>query len=96
MLLENSPSNTGYNWKPLRSDLYAVILAGDASVEDFDHLHSVLRQVFTRLPPGWLKDSINPAAVSAIGAAMRGRHMVENPEAFRVHVQYIPSEHGEL
>lgn len=94
MLLEDSPRNIGSYWKLLRSDFYAVIVAGDASPAGFDHLRSVLRQYFSGLPPSWLKDSIDPKAVSTIGAAVRARDMVENPKVFKPYIQYI--DFGEL
>jgi hypothetical protein len=88
MLLKHSASNTGQDWKPLRSDIRAVILAGDASLEGFDQLRPTLREAFTTLPAtGWLKDAINPKDMAAVGAAKRAKHFLHKPEDFHVHVQ---------
>jgi len=96
-LLKESASNTGANWKPLRSDIRAVILAGDASLEGFDHLRSLLRETFADIPAnGWLKDTIDPKDMAAIGAAKRIQHMANKPEDFHVHVQHVGHSHDEL
>lgn len=96
-LLQDSASNTGEQWKPLRTDIRAVILTGDASTEGFEHLRAMLRDVFSALPAkGWLKDSIDPKNVAAVGAAKRAYHLTSRPEDFHVHVQHVEHSHDEL
>ncbi len=97
LLLKNSASNTGSNWKPLRSDIRAIILSGDAPLEGFDHLRSLLRETFLTLPTtGWLKDAIDPIAMAAVGAAKRAKHLLHRPEDFHVHLQLVEHDHDEL
>ncbi|KAL6719735.1 hypothetical protein ACLMJK_001656 [Lecanora helva] len=71
LVKEYTPANVGTDRKPLRSDIRAVILTGDASAKGFEHLRAVLRHLFSNLHPSWLKDSIDPSTVIATGAAKR-------------------------
>lgn len=96
--LTHPSSNTGAEWKPLTTDIRAVILSGDAPLEAFDHLRATLREVLSDKisAPGWLKDDIEPKMVAAVGAAKREQHMLHRPEDFTVHVQHVGHSHDEL
>lgn len=97
LLLTDIASNTGAAWKPLRSDIRAVILAGDASTDGFNNLRPVLRDVFASLPAtDWLKYEVPPSEMAAIGAAKRAMHLISKPEDFDVHVQHLAHDHDEL
>lgn len=94
----SASSNTGAEWKPLTTDIRAVILSGDAPLEAFDHLRATLREILSNklAAPGWLKDDIEPKMVAAVGAAKREQHMLHRPEDFTVHVQHVAHSHDEL
>lgn len=57
LLAENTPlkdlaSNTGEQWKPLRTDIRAVILIGNAFTERFDYLPSCYEKYLARFQLG--------------------------------------------
>ena len=85
MAEEDSSTNSGSNWKPLRSDIRAVILSGDASIKGFEHLKAVLQFLFSSLQAGWLKDSIDPVTVMAFGAARMADHFTRGGNDRDVH-----------
>lgn len=80
--MEKSRVSTRWEPKPLRSDIRAVVLYGDASAEDFRLLKDVLPSVFTFLPPGWLRDTIDPSIVLALGAAKRAKDFQDFPDEY--------------
>ncbi|KAK4691307.1 hypothetical protein P7C71_g5663, partial [Lecanoromycetidae sp. Uapishka_2] len=79
----------------LETDIHAVIFSGDASAEAFKDLKMVVGEGFAGGGDtgGWLKDSIEPLYVAAVGAASKGWIMVDNPVKYKL--QGVPS-HGEL
>ena len=93
---EDSPANRGSSRKPLRSDIRAVILSGDASTKGFGHLKAVLYHLFHRLQPGWLKDSIDPAVVAAVGAAKLANRLSLNAPRSRTSPDAVVGNHDEL
>lgn len=96
MVAEDFPSNIGSNWRPLRTDIRAVVLTGDASTKGFSHLKAVLQHVFGGLSPGWLKDSIDPSAVAAIGAAKMALHLVPRSGNLQMADETARNNHNEL
>ncbi|KAI9819109.1 MAG: hypothetical protein M1827_007265 [Pycnora praestabilis] len=99
LLQEDSQDNRGFGWKPIRSDIKAVVLSGDASLRGFDSIRNILREVLSDLDGGeklWLNDNINPSWVLAIGAAKRARDMQDDPLSFQPQVQWIEHDHNEL
>lgn len=56
-------------YKPLRSEIRAVVLSGDASSQGFDKLRKLMREEFTDLCDGPILDNLVPAYVLAYGAA---------------------------
>ena len=96
MVVADSPGNTGSKRKPLRSDIRAVILSGDASTKGFEHLKAVLHHVFGSLHPGWLKDVIEPAAVMAVGAAKLAQFLTSNAEGVPASVGSAENYRDEL
>lgn len=56
-------------YKPLRSEIRAVVLSGDASSQGFDKLRKLMREEFTDLCDGPILDNLDPAYVLAYGAA---------------------------
>lgn len=92
-ILERTPADPPRNWKLLRSEIRVVVLAGDASLDSFTHLRNTVENVFNNeLAPGWLRDSIDPSTVMAIGAAKRGRYLRDHPEDFTPPLHYIHEE----
>ena len=77
--------------------LRAVVLAGDASERGMDGMKDVLVMVLEGLgyegALGLVKDSVDTLYVGAVGAAMRGKDMVREPERF---ARKASGGHGEL
>lgn len=81
----------------LETDIKAVVLSGDATAGAFKDLTNALADGFAAGGDsrGWLKDSIEPLYVAAVGAATNGWAMVDNPVKYKL--QGIPGPgHGEL
>ena len=96
LVTEDSPTNRGSGRKPLRSDIRAVILSGDASARGFGHLKAVLQHLFHGLQPSWLKDSIEPAAVAAVGAAKLANQLSLNAPKGQSSPGTLSDNHDEL
>jgi len=83
-----------------RKDVKAVIFAGDASSGAFAALKMALQGLLPHLGrdgEGWLLSGIEPLYVGAVGAARRGRDMVDQQKRYKVKVGSTPVEdHGEL
>ena len=77
--------------------LRAVVLAGDASEKGMQGMKSALVEALGNLQYegvlGLMKDSVDTLYVAAVGAAMRGREMMQHPERFKGKQN---SGHGEL
>ena len=95
-LAEKSSRGTGSSWKPLRSDICAVVLSGDASAKGFEHLQAILQHLFHDLPSGWLKKSIDPSAVAAVGAANFAYHLSLVSGNKQVPIEDLAGHHDEL
>ena len=92
-------ANTGTEWKPLRSDVRAVVLTRDSESSVFDQLKGALREVFEGREEGWMKDWVEPRDVGAVGAAKRARYLLDRGEegdGLGVHVQWVDHVHDEL
>lgn len=79
----------------LETDIRAVVMSGDASAGGFEDLKRILGEGFAAGDDSgeWLKDSIEPLYVAAVGAATKGWEMVDNPVKYKL--QGAP-DHGEL
>lgn len=94
-LVKPDPAYTNSAWKPLRTDIAAVVFTGDASPAAFATLKTAAKHVFDPLlKPGWMRDSIDPADVVAIGAAKRAVFVMKEGDALLPHLHYLPAEPG--
>lgn len=65
------------DYKPLKSEIRAVVLSGDASSQGFDNLRKLLREEFGDLSDGPVMDGLDPAYVLAYGAARLAKECTE-------------------
>lgn len=83
-----------------REDVRAVVFAGDASSAAFASLKTALQDIIPHLyddGDGRLQIGIEPFYVGAVGAAKRGRDMIDRPEKYMVKLEYTPIvDHEEL
>ncbi|CAD0110657.1 unnamed protein product, partial [Aureobasidium uvarum] len=83
-VLEDFPDCRGDNYKPLRSDIKAIILSGDPPPGSLE----AVRLAIHRLSPetaSLYPDSVDPASAMAAGAARRARQIWDHPEEFMVY-----------
>lgn len=65
------------DYKPLKSEIRAVVLSGDASTQGFDNLRKLLSEEFADLCDGPTIDGLDPAYVLAYGAARLAKECTE-------------------
>lgn len=63
-------------YKPLTSEIRAVVLSGDASIQGFDNLRKLLSEEFADLCDGPVIDDLDPAYVLAYGAARLAKQCI--------------------
>lgn len=63
-------------YKPLRSEIRAVVLSGDSSSQGFHKLRKLMREEFTDLCNGPILDDFDPANVLAYGAARLAKQCI--------------------
>ncbi|KAI9814638.1 MAG: hypothetical protein M1827_003194 [Pycnora praestabilis] len=76
--------------RPRRSDIRAVVLSGDASSQGFENLRPFLQAMFSDLVGShdeWLRESIEPSWVAAVGAAKHAKRRTQHG---------LPGRHDEL
>lgn len=95
---EDTLQNNEHRYVPLRAQVRAVVLTGEASPQGFDCIRTVLRKVSKSLGDGKLRDTIEPSYVAAVGAARRARDIIDQPKLFNFLYQFVeyPVRHNEL
>ncbi|KAH0255906.1 hypothetical protein KCU91_g17230, partial [Aureobasidium melanogenum] len=96
-VLEDFPGRRGTNFKPLRSDVKAIITSGNPPPGSMEAVRLAFRHISPDLV-NLIRDSVDPSLAMAIGAARRAREMWDHPEKYDPVCQYFIEEslHDEL
>ncbi|KAI4723797.1 hypothetical protein E4T49_08477 [Aureobasidium sp. EXF-10728] len=90
-VVKDSPDRLGHNYKPLRSNIMAIIMSGNPPPGCFEAVKLAFFHISADLAD-LVGDSVDPSSAMAEGAARRAREMWDHPEEFKVHL--CPSVDG--
>ncbi|KAH0336521.1 hypothetical protein KCU81_g8511, partial [Aureobasidium melanogenum] len=96
-VLKDFSDRHGPKFKPLRSDIKAIVTSGDPPPGSTE----AVRLAFRRISPdlvNLIRNSVDPSLAMAVGAARRAREMWDHPERYDPVCQYFIEEplHDEL
>ncbi|KAH0369312.1 hypothetical protein KCU65_g3441, partial [Aureobasidium melanogenum] len=96
-VLKDFPDRRGSEFKPLRSDIKAIITSGDPPSGFMEAVRLAIRRISPDLA-NLIRHFVDPSSVMAVGAARRAREMWDHPEKYYPVCQYFieDSSHDEL
>lgn len=96
-VLKDFPGRRGHGYKPLRSDIKAIVTSGDPLPGSLEAVRLAIYRISPDLAK-LIRDSADPSLALATGAALRAREMWDQPEKYYPYVQYLVEDlsHDEL
>ncbi|KAH0171426.1 hypothetical protein KCU67_g2182, partial [Aureobasidium melanogenum] len=96
-VLKDFPDRRGPKFKPLRSDIKAIVATGDPPPSSMEAIRLAVHRISPDLA-NLARDSVDPSSAMAVGAARRAREMWDHPEHYYPHCRYFieDSSHDEL
>lgn len=96
-VLIDFPTCRGLEFKPLRSDIKAIIFSGDPPPGSMEAIRLAIHRISPDLA-NLIRGFLDPSSAMAVGAARRAREMWDHPEKYYPYVQYLVEEtsHDEL
>ncbi|KAH0093301.1 hypothetical protein KCU96_g6714, partial [Aureobasidium melanogenum] len=73
-VLKDFPDRRGHNFRPLRSDIKAIVTTGDPPPGSIEAIRLAIHRISQDLA-NLIRDSVDPSSAMAVGAARRAREM---------------------
>ncbi|KAG9517695.1 hypothetical protein KCV07_g6127, partial [Aureobasidium melanogenum] len=96
-VLKDFLGRRGPKFKPLRSDIKAIVTTGDPPPGSMEAIRLAIHHISPGLA-NLIRDSVDPSSAMAVGAARRAREMWDHPEQYYPHCRYFIEDpsHDEL
>ncbi|KAK6003719.1 hypothetical protein QM012_009490 [Aureobasidium pullulans] len=96
-VLKDFPGRRGNDFKPLRSDIKAIVASGDPPPGSLEAVRLALHRISPDLASR-IRGSTDPSLALATGAALRAREMLDRPEIYSANICHHSEEysHDEL